>query len=216
MTSRECLAFLRDLGQLVASAEMRLAESHAMGCESCRLRLGTAMRLADALRLKPPVPARLRSPQFLESVHESVVRDFERVDGAEEAFARAVLQPLPAPEFSVADCLEQTGRGRADSGSDRNPIRDLVPGTSPAPSWLWFSVRDEIRRDLRARRRSASRARRAALALSVLTAASVLLIARITLSKGTPDVPEIVFLDGKDMPLIELSPVAVLRNGGVR
>jgi hypothetical protein len=222
MTRANCIAFVRNLGDLVASRRAapagspQLAGSHAEECEACQRRLVAAVRLAEAMRERPSVPGPLRSPKFFESICESVVRELEGPGGTEGAVARAFLLPVPVPDFSAADCLEPTRKADLGGEARRDLRQDLVPGSSSAPSWLWHAIRSQIRRDVDIKKRSARRARRMVMAFSVAAAALVFVVARISLSKGTHPAPEIVFQDVQDMPLVEFSPVAVLRNGGVR
>jgi hypothetical protein len=193
-----CLEFLRHIEEHSVSArEAGVLPSHALGCAACAGHLRIACSLGAHLRVPPPIPADLRSPQFVEQIHERVVAALT-ADGLGASIVGS-LQSVRAPA-SMPWPLQKTEEGVA---------HQLRGASARAPGWVRQLVLNRTRRS----------SRRAVIGRGVTAAAMVVLLAilgwRSGHTEGTPSEFQFVIVPVPEMPSVH-HPTAVLRLGGVR
>ena len=157
------------------------------------------VRLLRALP-KPPVPAELSQPAFLEGIYERAA-----ADDVGQVLADA-LPPRPAPEEAIPAALyEEEARNR--------PELETHLGASRAPGWLWRRVQGDLRRQLASHRRQARMFR-----IKIAAAAAVLLIvgAGVTVNLTQPLVAQDGAIDIQVVPVDQRRGPALHPNDLVR
>lgn len=202
--SRQCRAFLRQLGDHVAAVRAGSAVDHVDACPLCASRLRLACRLGQQLARPPELPARLRHPAFLEEVQETLVEQAEQ-----SPLGRALLpylERVPVPD-SIPWPDQCVGQEAVEQG--------LVETTSSPPSWLWTRVRNQVLAERSARRRPIVIA---LLRSRWVAAAAAIFLAWLGIelsTHGTRPQPEIVFVTVTELPSLQ-HPAMVLRHGAGR
>ncbi len=196
MTAR-CRAALREsFGKGPLDPETR---SHVEACGFCAARLAARDALASQLRSRPNTPA--ADERLREAVRDRIVRQAEH-----SALGHLLSEAMPVT--SPADSREWRGPV-TDSGVAR-----LVRSVPPAPAEAaWARVRGAIRARVVAERRP--RVRRWMVGVA---GAAIFTVAFFMFSRGTTEVPTIVFrdLDAADLAALPgVDPIA-LRHGVLR
>ena len=209
-----CRAFLRELEMHVQAHRNGRRVVHVGQCATCRGRLERAVAVASLLRERPPLPARLREPRFLEEIYCAVTEQLVEPEPQMPAGATPGGGQPP-----LGETLSELYRPMRVPEQAPWPIQDLpelvaeaagAPGSSRiAPRWLWQRTRAEVLQAVAERR----------MRLAAFAGAAVLLILSagwyLAQLNGTSSAPGIVFVRVSEMPSV-MHPHAVLRLGGVR
>ena len=187
----ECRAFLTRLDEF-ARDRAPGENLHAEACESCSRLLGEARRSHRLLRRMtvPEVPEEVRSPAFLEQIHERAEVELTKSLGA---ILQQGLSPVRAPgdvawldEIAVSDV--------------ERPLREALT-RSKSPGWMWKRIRAATSDE-------APRPRVALRSAAILTAAALLLTTLLVLrnpfetrmKRGTQPLIAVVF-DEQTIPM---------------
>lgn len=215
-----CRSFLREFAEQLDNHRKGRPAAHARECESCQQRLERAAMVASELAERPPVPERLRQPEFLEDIYGQVV---EQMAGRGTGDAAATGAPRPA-ETPLSKVLADIYQPLEVPDQAAWPLQELpgrlaealpeVDSRPTAPSWLWQRTRAEVLRAVGDRAAPRGRFR-----ITAIAGAAILLILSagwyLAQMKGTSSGPRIVFVQVTEMPAV-MHPSAVLRLGAVR
>jgi hypothetical protein len=169
---------------------------HAAGCPACAAHAAFRSRIAPLLRVAPPIPAALRSPDALAAIHERIV------DAAERAPLGRLLADHAAPPAPVTAWPEPALEGTLAAA-----VRTAPPLPSPV---AWSHVRRSILGELASRRIARVRV---GVWIGLLGAAATAAVSGLLFADGTREPVTIVFTDLESAPGNEF---AVLRYGALR
>ena len=196
-----CRAFLRE-GLPEASA----LDSHVASCAFCSARRAAKQRLAALQAIRPPVPAALRDPAFLDRIRVGIVEQCEATRlGA--ALEQGMSVEVPA-------AVDQTFPAKLLTSELPRRILPLAGGptaetaSAAAEALVWSRVRMGVMREIQHRHRH-----RLARGVALAGVAAAAILAAMLGSDGTRQVPAIVIMDVTTLPAVDFSPMAVLRHG---
>lgn len=212
----ECRAFLREglpeaglsnAGQSKAGLSKASAlDSHVASCAFCSARRAAKHRLAALQTVRPPVPAALRDPAFLDRIRARIV---EQCEAAPLGVALDQAMPVEVPA-----AVGQTFPAELLDGELPRRILPLSVGptsataSTTAEALVWSRVRKGVMRELQQRHRH-----RLARGVALAGVAAAAILATMLGTEGTRQAPAIVILDVTTMPAVDFSPMAVIRHG---
>lgn len=201
-----CRAFLREGLPESGLPESSALDSHVASCGFCSARRAAKHRLAALQTVRPPVPAALRDPAFLDRIRARIV---EQCEAAPLGVALEQAMPVEVPA-----AVGQTFPAELLAGELPRRILPLSAGhTSAAASsageaLVWSRVRKGVMRELQQRHRH-----RLARGVALAGVAAVAILATMLGTDGTRQAPAIVIMDVTTMPAVDFSPMAVIRHG---
>lgn len=211
-----CRAFLRE-GLPEASA----LDSHVASCAFCSARRAAKQRLAALQAVRPPVPAALRAPAFLDRIRAGIVEQCEASplgaaleQGMSVEVPAAVDQTFPAElltgelprrilPLTVGPTSEAGSSGAGSSGAGSSEA-----ASAAAEALVWSRVRRGVMREIQHRHRH-----RLARGVAWAGVAAAAILVAMLGSDGTRQAPAIVIMDVTTLPAVDFSPMAVIRHG---
>ncbi len=202
----ECRAFLREGLPDAGLSKAAALDSHVASCAFCSARRTAKRHLAALQTVRPPVPAALHDPAFLDRIRARIVEQCEAAP-----LGVALQQGMPV---EVPAAVGQTFPAELLAGDLPRRILPLAGGTNPeAPSaaaeaLVWSRVREGVMREVQHRHRH-----RLARGVALAGIAAAAILAAMLGTDGTRQVPAIVIMDVTTLPAVDFSPMAVIRHG---